>query len=288
MVIKSGWRVEWAAVDSPVTPVFPQYAAGARIVHSRSSSLTVLDMLKNHSWLARLLVLPAALAIIPSTVLADEARLRTVAVSGSGEAAAEPDLARVTLGVEARRPTLAEARAEVAATVDRVLKLTRDLRIDPKQVNATRVQMQPEYNWNPKDRKQTLLGYIVSRQVQIELRDLEQLGPLLERAVDLGVNQVSDPMLDSSRRKDLEREAMTRAVEDARLNAETLARAAGAKLGTVRTLNGGASGPPMPMYRMQAAMADAAAPPPPEATYQPGEMKFSANVNAEYDLVPGP
>jgi len=245
-------------------------------------------MLKNHSWLARLLVLPAALAIIPSTVLADEARLRTVAVSGSGEAAAEPDLARVTLGVEARRPTLAEARAEVAATVDRVLKLTRDLRIDPKQVNATRVQMQPEYNWNPKDRKQTLLGYIVSRQVQIELRDLEQLGPLLERAVDLGVNQVSDPMLDSSRRKDLEREAMTRAVEDARLNAETLARAAGAKLGTVRTLNGGASGPPMPMYRMQAAMADAAAPPPPEATYQPGEMKFSANVNAEYDLVPGP
>jgi uncharacterized protein YggE len=288
MVIKSGWRVEWAAVDSPVTPVFPQYAAGARIVHSRSSSLTVLDMLKNHSWLARLLVLPAALAIIPSTVLADEARLRTVAVSGSGEAAAEPDLARVTLGVEARRPTLAEARAEVAATVDRVLKLTRDLRIDPKQVNATRVQMQPEYNWNPKDRKRTLLGYIVSRQVQIELRDLEQLGPLLERAVDLGVNQVSDPMLDSSRRKDLEREAMTRAVEDARLNAETLARAAGAKLGTVRTLNGGASGPPMPMYRMQAAMADAAAPPPPEATYQPGEMKFSANVNAEYDLVPGP
>jgi hypothetical protein len=245
-------------------------------------------MLHNHSWLARLLVLPAALAIIPSTVLADEVRPRTVAVSGSGEAAAEPDLARVTLGAEARRPTLAEARAEVAATVDRVLKLTRDLRIDPKQVNATRVQMQPEYNWNPKDRKRTLLGYIVSRQVQIELRDLEQLGPLLERAVDLGVNQVSDPMLDSSRRKDLEREAMTRAVEDARLNAETLARAAGAKLGTVRTLNGGASGPPMPMYRMQTAMADAAAPPPPEATYQPGEMKFSANVNAEYDLIPSP
>jgi len=28
--------------------------------------------------------------------------------------------------------------------------------------------------------------------------------------------------------------------------------------------------------------------PPPEATYQPGEMKFSANVNAEYDLIPGP
>jgi hypothetical protein len=40
-------------------------------------------MLHNHSWLARLLVLPAALAIIPSTVLADEVRPRTVAVSGT-------------------------------------------------------------------------------------------------------------------------------------------------------------------------------------------------------------
>jgi uncharacterized protein YggE len=34
-------------------------------------------------------------------------------------------------------------------------------------------------------------------------------------------------------------------------------------------------------------MADAAAAPAPEATYQPGEMKFSASVAAEYDLVAG-
>jgi uncharacterized protein YggE len=131
-----------------------------------------------------------------------------------------------------------------------------------------------------------LLGYLVSRQVQVELRDLEQLGALLERAVDAGVNQVSDPVLDSSRRKSLEREAMTRAVEDARLNAEALARAAGVKLGSIRSLNGSASAPPMPMYRQQAMMADAARAP--EETYQSGEMKFTANVNAEYDLVVGP
>jgi uncharacterized protein YggE len=126
----------------------------------------------------------------------------------------------------------------------------------------------------------------VSRQVQVELRDLEQLGALLERAVDAGVNQVNDPVLDSSKRKALEREAMARAVEDARLNAETLARAAGVKLGAVRSLNGSASAPPMPMYRQQAVMADAAMAP--EASYQPGEMKFTATVNVEYDLVVGP
>jgi uncharacterized protein YggE len=238
-------------------------------------------MTPRHAWLAGLLVL----ALAPLAVQAADERPRTVNVSGSGEVAAEPDLAHVTLGVEARKPTMADARAEVARTVDRVLALTRDLRIDPKYVNATRVQVQPEYSWNEKDRKQVLLGYIVSRQVQVELRDLEQLGPLLERAVDAGVNQVNDPMLDSSKRKALEREAMTKAVQDARLNAETLARAAGVKLGPVRTLNGSSSSPPMPMYRRGAMMmADAAAAPPAE-TYQPGEMKFSAAVNIEYDLL---
>jgi hypothetical protein len=232
-------------------------------------------------WLAGFL----ALLLAPLAVLADSDRPRAVSVSGNGEVAAEPDLAQVTLGVEARRPTMAEARAGVAKTVDRVLALTRDLRIDPKLVNATRLQVQPEYSWNDKDRKRVLLGYVVSRQVQVEVRNLDQLGLLLERAVDAGVNQVNDPVLDSSKRKSLEREAMTKAVEDARLNAETLAKAAGARLGPVRMLNGASSGPPMPMYRRgPMVMADAAAAPPAE-TYQPGEMKFSASVNAEYDLL---
>jgi uncharacterized protein YggE len=42
----------------------------------------------------------------------------------------------------------------------------------------------------------------------------------------------------------------------------------------------------MPMYRQTMMAADAKMAP--EATYQPGDMKFGANVNAEYDLVTGP
>ncbi len=224
-------------------------------------------------------LLPVALAF------ADEARPRTVSVTGQGEVTAEPDLAHVVLGVEARRPALAEARTEVAAAVERLLALTKSLGIDPRLVNATRMQVQPEYRWNEKDRQRVLLGYFVSRQVQVELRNLEQLGTLLERAVDAGANQVSDPVLDSTRRKDLERDAMTRAVQDARQNAETLARAAGVKLGPVRVLSAAPVGPVMPRYRMAMAMAEASMPP--EETFQPGDMKFSASVSAEYDLTVG-
>lgn len=225
----------------------------------------------------------AALLTAAGPALADEARPRTVSVSGQGEVAAQPDMARVTLGVEARRPTLSDARSRVTATVDRVLALTRDLKIDPKYVNATRLQVQPEYRWNETDRTRVLLGYVVSRQVEVELRDLEQLGTLLERAVSAGVNQVGDAALDSTKRKDLERQAMALAVQDARLNAEALAQAAGVRLGAVRALNASSSPPPMPMYRMAAVAADSAAAP--QETYQAGEMKFSASVSAEYDLV---
>jgi uncharacterized protein len=242
-------------------------------------------MSKQVCWLAAGLL--AASCLYGVSAVAEEPRPRTVNVSGMAEVSAEPDIARVTLGVEARKPTMDAARAEVAATVDRVLGLARELKIDPKHVNATRVQVQPEYRWNENDRERVLLGYMVSRQVEVELKDLDKLGALLERAVDAGVNHVGDPLLDSSRRKELEREAMTKAVEDARQSAEALARAAGVRLGAVRTLSAsGSAPPPVPMYR--AAMAAADAKMEAEATYQPGDMKFGASVNAEYDLVTAP
>lgn len=237
-------------------------------------------------------LLVALLALSPLGVavpaLAADDMPRMVSVSGEGEIVAQPDIAFVTLGVEARRPTMAEARAEVAKTIDAVLALTRSLKIDPKQVNATRLQVQPEYSWNERDRERVLLGYLVSRQVEVELRDLEQLGPLMERAVDAGVNQVGDARLDSSKRKDLEREAMALAVKDARLNAESLAGAAGARLGAVRSLAASSSPPVIPMYRAEMMKSDAmASAAPPEQTYQAGEMRFRAQVSAQYDLVPG-
>jgi uncharacterized protein YggE len=103
---------------------------------------------------------------------------RTVSVSGEGEVQAEPDRATVMLGVEARKPKLDDARAEVTKTVDAVLKLTRDLKIDQKYVRATRLSVQPEYNWNNTTQERHLIGYYVSRQVEIDLRDLERLGQL--------------------------------------------------------------------------------------------------------------
>ena len=234
-------------------------------------------------WIAVLMV--ASMLASASVATAAEAPLRLVSVTGSGEVKAQPDMAYVTLGVEARRPTLSEARAEVNATVERLLALTRELKIEPKFVDSTRLQVQPDYRWDEKSSSQVLLGYVVSRQVDVELHDLDRLGTLLEKSVSAGVNQVGGARLDSSRRKELERAALSQAVDDARLNADALARAAGAKLGPVQSLSTTGT-MPVPMYA-QKAMSVAAAPMADEAeqSYQSSEMKFTASVSAQFALL---
>lgn len=239
------------------------------------------------AWRNGLLGMVALGAALGATTLSAQTAVpppRTLSVSGQGEVRAEPDRAFVTLGVEARNGRMESARAEVTRTVEAVLKLTRDLKIDPKYVHATRITVQPEYNWDGQARERTLLGYLVSRQVQVELRNLDQLGLLLEKAVDAGVNQVNDPQLDASRKRELEREALAKAVEDARMNAEVVARAAGVKLGTARTIVAQSVSAPQPIaYRMAARAADAGAGA--EGTYQSGEITLNASVQVEFDLV---
>ena len=223
-------------------------------------------------------LLPSAFAQAPN-----ESRPRTVAVSGQGEVQAEPDRAWVMLGIQVRQVKLDEARAEVNKKVDAVLKLTRELKIDSKYVRSTRINVQPDYSYDNNTRN--LLGYFVTRQVEVDLRNLEQLGQLLERAADLGVNQLGDPRLDSSKRAELEREALAKAVADARLNAETLVKAAGGRLGPVRSMSASSNAvaPPMPFLR-RAVMAEAAAGDAAQS-YQSGQMNFAGTVQIEYDLL---
>jgi uncharacterized protein YggE len=228
----------------------------------------------------QVLIATAALCCATHAIAAE----RTVTVSGHGEVQAERDRAVLSMGVEARNPSLDAARGEVGKVVDALLKLTRDLKIDPKLVRTTRLMVQPEYNWNTPERERRLIGYWVQRQVEIDLRNLEQLGIIMERGVTLGANQVSAPQLDSSRRRELEREALNRAMIDARANADVAVRAAGAKLGAVQSIvTTGSTAPPIPQPMLQRAQMAAMSAEQPES-YKAGALTFNASVQVVYAL----
>lgn len=213
---------------------------------------------------------------------------RLATVSGQGEVRAEPDQARLTLGVEAREPTLEAARAKVNRGVEALLRLTRELGIPERHVNSTRLNVQPEYEWLENTRTRRLVAYVVSRSVGVDLRELDKLGPLVERSLGLGANQVGEPVLDHSRRVELERQALGLATQDALRNAEAMAGALHATVGAVRSLNAAQeSPPPMPAFAMatRAVQVTGSRVGAPE-TYQPGELVFRASVGASFDLVP--
>lgn len=217
----------------------------------------------------------------------DDADLRTIVVTGQGEVSAAPDRAVVTLGIQTRQPTVEAARTEANRVTERLLKVARDLGIPEKHVRSTRIQVNPEYDWQNPGRRE-LLGYSVQRQLIVDLRDLEKLGELMEKGLSAGANLAGEPALDSSRRQDLDREALALAVADARKNAEVLAKSLGASVGQPRTVASSAGfQPPMPMPAPRVAMAEMKSADAPE-TYQAGELTFTATASVTFDLVPGP
>ena len=221
-------------------------------------------------------------ALVPiASGWADDHAASTVSVQGEGEIAFLPDRARVALTVQERAPALETAQARVAEVTQGVLNLVRQLRIADAQVDSTAAIAQPQYRWDRKSEQQVLTGYMASRTINIELRDLDRLGDLMEGAVKAGVNQVSPPALFSSRARELYREALAAAAADAKANAEVVANALGARISGVVSIS--THGAPMipqprPVARMAMAADEAA------ETYQVGEQGHRTTVSVVFSL----
>jgi len=208
---------------------------------------------------------------------------RTVAISGTGYAMAEPDLARINMTVVERNASLDTAQQAADSIAGKVLEVLESLDVARKHINTTAAMIRPDYKWNRTSEEQELRGYIVERRINVTLHDLGKLGSLIEQVTQVGINQLSPPQLDSSKRRDLYREALANALADARANAETLAKASGNNLGKVLSIStGGATQPPRPMMRAQAdaRLAESAG-----DTYIPGELRLDASVSAIYELL---
>ena len=225
-------------------------------------------------------LLPSLLLFASVSTMADDV-VQTVSVTGNGQVSAVSDRATVQMSIVSRAKELDVAQAEAAKVTAAVLSLTDKLDIKRNKVDTTGATVRPNYRWNRETEQQELLGYIAERQTNIKVDDLDKLGRLIEGAVAAGVNQVSPPQLDSSRREAMHREALAMAAKNARANAEVLAETLGAKLGDPISISDGSAPPrpPVPQLRMAAAMESDSA-----ATYNAGDLTFTATVNVVFEL----
>lgn len=206
----------------------------------------------------------------------------SINVQGVGEVTANPDIAHMNVSIQVRDEEMAEAREEASDSVGKALKVLNELKILPKDIHTSGITVRPEFNYRKDERE--LIGYFVSREIRVTLRDITSVGLLTEKLLDAGINNGSSPQFASSKKDQLQREAIKLAAADAKANALAAADGLGLKLGSVLSLNANSRNPaPSPRMRMASPMAmeksmSAA------DTYQVGEIKYSATVSAQFAI----
>lgn len=186
----------------------------------------------------------------------------TVVVRGEGEVRAAPDVAFVTIGAEFRAATPKEAQGLSAKAMAAVHQRLIAAGVPKDAIRTLSYDLQPQFDFS--SGKQVARGYQARNVIEVRLDDIQTVGEMLELAVAAGGTSVQGVRFDLKQRAVLEREALTRAVADARARAEAAAKGAGAAVVAVlRIEEGGVSVRPMeaPMFRMAADTVAASAPP---------------------------
>jgi len=192
----------------------------------------------------------------------------TVTASGVGTATAVPNEAQMSFGVESRAAT---AKAAVAANADAMRKVINALR----QARAREIATQWVSVYPVSRDDGGVDGYTASNSVSA-VSDVGEAASLIDAAVEAGANSISGPGLSSSNSEELYRQALAKAVSEARERAQVLAKAAGRSLGEITSIVEGSAAMPLP-YAERAAL-DASVP------IVPGEQETTATVSVTFSL----
>ena len=157
--------------------------------------------------------------------------------------------------------------------------------IEERDLQTSNFNIQPRYH-HPKSssgrrKPPQLVGYLVTNSLTVRVRDLKNLGAILDKSVTLGVNSGGGITFSSDKPEPIIEQARKNAVAKAIAKAKTLTDAAGVNLGRILEISETNRQPPRPraMARMESAMAaDAAVP------IAAGENSYSITVNVKWEL----
>jgi uncharacterized protein YggE len=210
-----------------------------------------------------------------------------IVVNGRGEVRVVPDVATVTIGVQTRANTAAEATAENSKKQLAVVNAIKAKGVAAAQISTSGFSVQPETVYDQRGQAAPkTTGYLVSNMVTVELKRTEQVGPVIDGALAAGANQIHGLSFSVSSPDSARRAALAQAVQNARQDAEVAARAAGGTLGQLIEII--ATEYQVPFLQAKTAgfamrsMAEAA--PPVEA----GTTSVSASVSARWRFQAGP
>ncbi len=182
-----------------------------------------------------------------------EERAREIVVTGEGIASAAPDMATIRIGVAREARLAGDALRMTSEAMTAVLALLKNAGIEGRDVQTTNVSLNPRYQRTNDGRPPRVVGYIASNDLMVRVRDLGELGGVLDAVVSEGANAMNGIFFAVADPAPLETEARRAAVADARAKANVLADAAEVSLGPVMSvLEGRAAPAPGPVMRSMA------------------------------------
>jgi hypothetical protein len=184
----------------------------------------------------------------------------------------------VTAGVTTNATTAAQALAANSARMKTVFAALEKLGVPEKNIQTTSFFVSPQYTNGDNNSPRRLTGYQVNNEVSVRLEDVGKLGSTLDALVQAGANQMNGISFSIRNPAPLLEKARADAIADARIRAETYAKAAGVSLGPILSISEGGTETPRPMYRMAVAMQ--AAPVPVAA----GEQSVTADVSVVWEI----
>jgi uncharacterized protein YggE len=155
-----------------------------------------------------------------------------------------------------------------------VLAVIKAAGINDRDVQTSRLALQPQYD-SSRPGISKLVGFQLSNQITLQIREIDNLPNLIDRAIAAGANEMSGMEFVVTEQSKLLDKARSEAVADARRKAEIYAQAAGSKVGGVLSISEeGAAPPAYPMQAMRAAGAQVA----------PGEKTLRVAVTVSFEL----
>lgn len=153
--------------------------------------------------------------------------------TGEGKAVATPDIARVTLGITVNRSTVKSAQDEANRIINKIQEDLKKLGISEKDIKTTRYDLNPNYDWS--GGKQRITGYQITINLEVKVRDFDKINQVIDTATAEGANLVGglEFLLDEPKQKEVQTKAREEAIKEAKEKAQSLAKAAGIKLGKI-------------------------------------------------------
>jgi uncharacterized protein YggE len=175
----------------------------------------------------------AAILVAGSSVVSSAGAMETpaapdrIAVVGEGSVETLPDLVEIDFRVERAGTSVEEAKTFVDEAVSKVLAACDELGIDRKSITATDLAVAPRYSYDSPVAARKSEGYDVSRGITVRLTALASFNDLVGKAIHAGVNEISRIEMRSSKDRELREQAVSRAIQDGKRQAELIARDAG-------------------------------------------------------------